>query len=381
MKKIRNMFWLMICSLVLSSLSPIYAEEHIFYGNKTEGEWESTWEDLKAQLPEDVQVALQDFLISDTGSITDSKLTNTEYWWSTVQKHIASYFLPAASNLSVILAIIMLTALFEQIPVSGVLQKGMSFCCELGLAVVVYQTANTALENSERYMQSICSVMTAMVPVMSAVSYASGEITAASVQNTAITLFLTVITNLNNIVIRPLLNILLALSITGAVCPDVSLGSFTGSVKKCMMTIFSFILLLYSFVYGIQTSLARAADSLGLRTVRFALSNFIPIVGGPVSDAFSALRSGMGYVRSMAGIGGIIVLVLMVLPIGISLWVTNTVFSLGNTASEIMGCSKCARLLADMHSILQILSALVWMVTIFFLFSIILFTRISGQAT
>jgi len=87
----------------------------------------------------------------------------------------------------------------------------------------------------------------------------------------------------------------------------------------------------------------------------------------------------MGYVRTAAGIGGIIILALMILPTGLSLWVTNTVFSLGNTAADLLGCSKSAKLLSDMHSILQILSALVWMITIFFLFTIIVFTKTTGN--
>lgn len=381
MKFKRTILLVISCILFLCTPSPVYAEEHIFYGSGTSGAWENAWEDMKKQLPEEIREEIKDFYISDSTSIGNTKLTETEYWWYKVKSHISEFLLPAAADFSVLLGVIMLAALCKQIPLSGKLQKGLDFCCELCLAIVVYRTGYAAVENAERYIQSISAVMTAMVPVFSAVSYASGEITAATVQNTAITLFLTVITNLNNIIIRPLLEVLMALTITGAICPDIPLGNFTGSVKKFMMTLFSFILLLYSFVYSVQTSLARAADSFGLRTIRFALSNFIPVVGGPVSDAFSALRSGIGYVRSAAGIGGITVLALMVLPIGLSLWITNTVFSLSNTAAEIMGITKGSKILSDIHSILQILSALVWMVTIFFLFSIILFTKTSGQIT
>lgn len=377
--RIQKIFVIFLCGTLFCIPSPAKAKEYVFSVNTIESDWEKSWEAMKEQLPEDLREEVQDYYLYDTTTITDSRLTDSNYWWDTIKMTLKDFLFPAISDLSVVLGAAFLIALCQQIPFSGCLQKGMLLCCDLSMAIILFRTCYSAFENAERYIQSLCSVMTALVPVMSAVSYASGEITAAAVQNTAITLFLTVITNLNNVIVRPLLNVVLALTITGAVCPDISLGSFTGNVKKIMMTSFSFILLLYSFVYGIQTSLARAADSLGLRTIRFALSNFIPIVGGPVSDAFSALRSGMGYVRSVAGIGGISILLLMILPVGISLWMTGTVFSIGNTASELLGCSHGAKLLSEMHSILQIVSALVWMITIFFLFSIILFTQTAGQ--
>jgi len=369
-----------LLNILIFITQSVSAEEYEFTGEGASVEWEKAWDAMKEKLPENLHDDMEDYLLSDIQSAENSKLVNGDYWWERIRCSFFDSFLPAVSDLSEIIGILLLTALCRHIPFPGSLNKAVQFCGNLCMTAVVCRICFSAVETGEIYIQSLCTIMTSMVPVMSAVSYASGEITAATVQNTSITLFLTVISNLNSIIIKPLLNVLMALTITGSVCTEISIGSFTGSVKKIMMTVFSFFLLIYSFVYGIQTSLARAADSLGLRTVRFALSNFIPIVGGPVSDAFSALRTGMGYVRTAAGAGGIGILILLVLPTGISIWLTCTMLSFGQTISEIIGSNDMGKLLGDVHSVMQILSALIWMTTVFFLFTIILFTKTSGQS-
>jgi len=145
--------------------------------------------------------------------------------------------------------------------------------------------------------------------------------------------------------------------------------------------VYGFMMLFYSFVYGMQNTLAKSADSLGLRTVKFALGSFIPIVGGTVSDAFSAVREGLGYVKAMTGAGGILILLCMVLPVAVSVWCFHLVLSCSQTAAELLDCTQSARLLADTQSILQLLSALVWLAVTFFCFSIILFTKTSVHAS
>ena len=68
-------------------------------------------------------------------------------------------------------------------------------------------------------------------------------------------------------------------------------------------------------------------------------------------------------------------LVLMLLPVAVSVWVFDLVLTCSHTTAELLGCTQSARMLADTRSVLQLMSALVWLAAIFFLFAVILFTK------
>ena len=110
------------------------------------------------------------------------------------------------------------------------------------------------------------------------------------------------------------------------------------------------------------------------------MGNLIPIVGGTVAEAFSAVRAGLGYVKIMAGTGGILILCMLLLPTAASVWSYDIMLSCTRTASELLDCGNSTRLLGDTRSILQMLSAVLWLSVLFFLFAVILFTKTTGQA-
>ncbi|MBR4959925.1 MAG: hypothetical protein IKY52_03410, partial [Clostridia bacterium] len=254
------------------------------------------------------------------------------------------------------------------------------FCSDVCMSITLFTVFRDVILHVHTFLGQLCSFMTAMLPVMTAVQYGAGEITTASVNRISLTLFITVLNHLQRGLFLPLGQALYSVSIASAVCTKIPLGGFTGAVKKLFMVLFSYMILVYSFVYGLQNSLAAGTDSLGLRTVKFAMGNFIPIVGGTVSEAFSAVRTGLGYVKIMAGTGGILILCMLVLPTAIFVWGFDLMLSLTHTAAELLDCGSGVRLLADTRSVLQMLAAVLWLSALFFIFAIILFTRTTGQA-
>ena len=87
------------------------------------------------------------------------------------------------------------------------------------------------------------------------------------------------------------------------------------------------------------------------------------------------------YVKVITGIGGILVLLFPLLPVGISMLLMQLSFSVSHMTAEVLGCSKSAKWLADTSSVLQILMAMVWLSTLFFLFAMILYIKTAVHAS
>jgi len=362
--------------LVSVMILPVSADTYIYEG-AADSTLDTAWESFLESLPENIRHEASDMDPETPESW--QRYLSFSYWLDKLLSVFRDGLQKALTMLASLFGILLCIAGIQQWSenCSGSI---FGFCSDVCMALTIFRTAGGLFAMLRQFLEQLCQVMTGMIPVMTAVCCSAGEITTASVNRIAMTLFVTVLNTLQRWLFMPLGQALFSLGILTAVCTQIQLGGFVAGVKKLFMTLFSFMLLIYSFVYGIQNTLAKSADSLGLRTVKFAMGSFIPVVGGTVSDAFSAVREGLGYVRIMTGIGGIVVILLMVLPVAVSVWAFDLVLTCSHTTAELLGCSQSARMLADTRSVLQLLSAMIWLAVIFFLFTIILFTKTAVQA-
>ena len=363
---------LMVWLLLLFAALPVYAEEYTISGRENA---EDGFDAFMDELPEEVRNAIGNFSVSEPKTVETS--LSFSVLWKRITALCRDKFLPFAGKCTVMCGMLLITAMTKQLAGDDPFWE---MCADLAMALTIYTVASEMFTIAGGYMETLCTVMNRMLPVLAAASYSTGTITAATVQHAGMVLFITVLSSINTYLFQPLCRALFALTIVSSVCTEVSVSGVLASVKRFFLSLFSFFVLVYSFVYGIQTSLAKSADSLGLRTVRFALGNFIPIVGGVISEAFAAVREGLHYAKTMTGIGGLLVLLFLLLPVGISLFFMQLSFSISHMTAEVLGCSKSAKWLADTSSILQILMAMVWLSTLFFLFAMILYIKTTVHA-
>ena len=96
---------------------------------------------------------------------------------------------------------------------------------------------------------------------------------------------------------------MLAVTLVSAINPSLDLGSLAESVKKLVIWVLGIVMTLFTGLLSIQSFAGAAADNLSARAVKFAASSFIPVIGGSISEAYSAVpvdaASETGYAASV----------------------------------------------------------------------------------
>lgn len=377
MKKYRYVFGLVFCIFSLYILLvPAQCATYVYEGGSGT-EMDTAWAQFIDTLPEELQKETEGMTIEDPDSW--QAFLTPSYWLDKLQTLLIEKTKMLLASFTSLVGLLLVLAGIRQW--NGVSTGTIfAFCSDICMALTIFHATKTIFTWLQAFVEQLCQIMMGLLPVMTAISCSVGEVTRASVERIALSLFITVLNTLQRWLFFPLGQALFSMSILSTICSQLSIGSFTGSIKKLFMTLFTFMLVIYSFIYGIQNTLARSADSLGLRTVRFAMGSFIPIVGSTLAEAFSAVREGLSYMRITAGLGGILLLLLLVVPIVVSVWLFDGMLSCSHTIAECLGCSTSAHMLADARSILQMLSALAWMAATFFVFALILFTKTAVYA-
>ena len=259
--------------------------------------------------------------------------------------------------------------------------EALSRILSLGVSCAVFatvlETLYGQLQKVAVFFERLDKLVSSFLPLMAALHVMGGNVAVAAAQNSALLLFLNLCETLCSRTVIPMTGICLILTITAVLSPGHSLKGLTALIKNSYTKTLGFIMMLLSFALSVQTVLRAASDSLTARAAKFLAGNLIPVVGGALGDTFRTVASGVAFLKSTVGLGVMLILFLMVLPVLLSLLLTRFSFRLSLTAADLLGCDAESRFLGELVGIYGTLIAVVSMCTVFLLFALTLFVRVA----
>ena len=189
---------------------------------------------------------------------------------------------------------------------SGVVSAGVGAVCT---TLIFAKIGAVFLELTES-LSRISEFFTAMVPIMTGITAASGSASTALVQNSGMTFTLFLLGGAGNSFFIAVVGLGLAMSLLVSFGADVSL-SVTKGVRSFFIFCVGAASAVLGAVFALQTVVASAADGAAIRAARYAASGLIPVVGSAVSGALSTIVSGLAYAKSIIGAGGIAVIAIL----------------------------------------------------------------------
>ncbi len=157
-------------------------------------------------------------------------------------------------------------------------------------------------------------------------------------------------------------------------------SGFSATFKKIYVFFMSFVGTVFSGIITIKGVLSDGADTVTARSIRFVVGRSLPVVGGTVSETYSALISSLSIIKNTVGIFGIITVIVTVLPTLTQLlsWIlaVDTAIILCNS----FGVSKGSPMLSVLKDTLVLLVATIIIVTAIFIVSVGVVIAVKGGA-
>ena len=261
---------------------------------------------------------------------------------------------------------------------SDMLSRTLSPLVSCVMLLCSVETLYGQLEKVSTFLSSLTQLTTSLLPLMTTLHVMGGNVAVAAAQNGSLMLILTVCENVCGRTVLPTAGLCLALAVTSTLSPGIPMKGMTALVKNGYTKTLGFVMLLLSFTMSTQTVLRAASDSLSARTAKFVAGNLIPVVGGALGDTFRTVASGVACLKGTVGVGAMIILFLMLLPVLISLLLTRLSLRLSQTAAELLGCDSEGRLLGELIHIYGLLIAVVSLCSVLLIFALTLFVRVSA---
>jgi len=196
--------------------------------------------------------------------------------------------------------------------------------------------------------------MVSYVPVFSGLVAASGNISSAGSYSVIIFAVCEISTQIASKILMPLLGLCLAMTVVESINPAISLSGITDGIKKAAVWGIGFIMTVFVGLLTIQSVIGVSADTVSAKAAKFVVSSVVPVVGGAISDAYSAIKGSLGILKSGVGSYGIAALLLTMLPSIISVVLLEAAVWCGAIVSEIFGVKEINSLLKNVVSVLSI---------------------------
>lgn len=253
--------------------------------------------------------------------------------------------------------------------------RAFSFCSVTVLTLLLLRQSLSGVSRLRAWFEMLCTLAGSMLPMMGTLYALGGNVGAAAANHTVMSVFLSVAQMLCTRAVLPVAGICLLLAVCDALTGRAALKPLGNLIKRTFTLGFSFLMLLLSFLLGLQTTLAAGSDTLALRTVRFVAGSFLPVVGGSVSEAMKTVAGSISYLRTLAGSGGILVLFLFFLPTFLTVLTARIVFLLCGALAELLEAKSEGRVLSELASVYGFFLAVIAAVFTMAVFALTIFAH------
>lgn len=162
----------------------------------------------------------------------------------------------------------------------------------------------SAVDVAAGALTDMVDLLQALLPVMSMMLAAVGAITTAAIFHPLIYATVTGIATLVKGLLFPIVLVSATLTVIGAISSDFPLKHMEGLLKTVSLFLLGMMFIAFVGVVQVRSLVAPVADGLAIRTVKFATSTFIPVVGSRISDAMDLIVGGSVLIKNAIGLFG-----------------------------------------------------------------------------
>ena len=185
------------------------------------------------------------------------------------------------------------------------------YACYLVLIIIIVKSFSIAIDIGKDTITKMVDFMTALLPTLMALIASSSGVTTASILDPIIIISAQIVSNTIKNLIFPLIFLTSILTIVDNLSETFKISKMTALLKQATVWIMGFMLTIFFGIFTIRGSTGQVIDQVTAKTLKFAVDNFIPVVGKCLSDAVGTIAGYSLILKNALSTIGLLVLVSM----------------------------------------------------------------------
>ena len=229
---------------------------------------------------------------------------------------------------------------------------GMIVVILLSLVVKMVQMTGGVITN-------IKSQMDAIFPILLTLLTAIGGTVSVSVYQPAMALLTGTILNIFTYVLLPIFIFSTIFAVVSNLSNSVKLDKFTSFFNSTYKWLIGLIFTIFSAFLSIQGIAAGSVDGISIRTAKYAIKSYVPILGSYISDGMGLILASSNLIKNAVGAGGLLLLLATVISPLIELILFMLVLKLIAAIVEPLGNSQIANFVHSLSKSMVLLISLI----------------------
>ena len=280
-------------------------------------------------------------------------------------------------NIAVLIKILVLAVLagvlcnlHQSAPNTGVHEISFLACFAAisGFAVtIISDLAQLASGTMDNMMLFIASLM----PVIGSLVASASQLAMAGFYPTLF-LAMQAFTAICNQFFLPAITVITALSVINAMSGRFHITRLIAVLRQIIKWSIGLLLTVFVGILSIHSFSAFAAGSVAGRTMKYALCNFVPLVGNVLAESAEAVISSVRVIRGAVGLTGVLALLFLTAMPLIKILTVSLLYRFAAGISEPATDQRIVKLLMDLAGNITLIFAILLMVSVMFVISIAL---------
>lgn len=337
-------------------------------------------DELMYKLPESARSFLTSMNIDDFTPGSTDRL-DIRMFFGAVCKMIKSNLYEPMRILLCVIGIVLITAAFDTLKngsSAASLDNVLSVISTLCIISVLAAPMLGLISELSQTIESSGDFMLVYVPVISVLIITGGQRISGGAFYAVMIYISNVILQIASNIVIPLLKCVLSLSIVASVSDKISLGGFISLFKKAVKWILCFCMSLFVAFITMKSIVSVSEDTISNKVAKFAINNFVPLVGGALSDAYQTVIGCVGVLKSGVGVAAMIAIFAIFLPALIKCAVWQCVVSISAAVCEVFSIKKTCTLLSSLSAVLSCISAILLSIMVIYIVSTAIIIIVGG---
>lgn len=247
-----------------------------------------------------------------------------------------------------------------------------NYICTLSLLAVVLTPLMNTVAAGISAIKSVGVFMLSFIPIYSGLIIAGGGVATGAIYQSVMLIFCELVTEGLSFGVSPLISAYVCIGVASSVSGIEGAYMIALRIKSVANWIIGFIMTLFSGFLSIQSVVSRAADSITMKTARFFMGSFIPVVGTSLGEALTTVTAGVGLLKASAMSWCIVVLAIILLPIVIELLLWRVALFILSSLAITLNIPDSARLFDTVSAGVGFLVAITLSVAVMFILSLVI---------
>ena len=336
--------------------------------------------DIEEYIREDVAIkntGLKDFL---KGLISGEENLLSLFDKEKIQSAIFSELKSSLRIVAIILVLALLSSILKSLEnsfSSGNISNITNYIIFITMVSFVLVGFKDVLNICYETIDSTINIMKIIMPILTTFLVLTGFSITSTILNPV---FLGGVTAINVIfkkIIFTSLTLAFSVLIINNLSKSIKLKKLASFIKNINIITIGAVFTIYLGIVSVQGMYVNSLDRFSVKTAKFALGNFIPVVGGFVSDSVDILISSSQLIKNVFGGIGLVILVgICIIPI-IKVLSVIVVYKIAAVVVEPVGEDNMSTFLNDVAGLMMIMMACLIAVMIMFFVTISIITSIS----